>query len=113
MTVAANHGTAAFGRTPNKNNFEDIKLFGDRDVEINGRTPKIFYLSIAQGFGDKQTKESYVNILPKGDTDVTLRNVRTFRHIVLVEDHRPEVLRKRQRRGSPQRSRFPSARLHW
>ena len=86
-TAAVDHDPAAYGCTPNADNFEDIKKFVGKDVTIDfsDRTPKTVYLSIAQGFGPKRrTKESYVNILVRKDQDITFRNVRTFRQIAIV-----------------------------
>ena len=75
---AVSNDLAAYGCTPNEHNFKDIREFVGKEIDCPDGTPKTVYLSIAQGFGPKQKKESYVNILSEGDEDVTFRNHRTF-----------------------------------
>jgi hypothetical protein len=81
--AAVNHGAAAYGCTPNAFNFED---FTTDDPEVCATAPVTMYLSIAQGFGPKQKKENFVNVLEKhaADGDVMLRNIHTFRQIPIV-----------------------------
>jgi hypothetical protein len=82
--AAVNNDLAAHGCTPNEYNFKNIRDFVGKEIDCPDGTPKTVYLSIAQGFGPKRKNESYVNILPEGDKDVTFRNLRTFQQIAVV-----------------------------
>jgi hypothetical protein len=66
----ANHNTAADECRPKKHNFVDYK-------DVNGS--KVVYLAIAQGFGNRQRKESHVNIIGRGS-----KNTGNYRQIKVV-----------------------------
>jgi hypothetical protein len=82
-TAAVSHKTAAYGCSPNKRNFENVDMFGGKNVEFvcGGQTPKTVFLSIVQGFGPRQKKEPYVNIRPRGTRTI---HQRVYRQIVVV-----------------------------
>ena len=83
-TAAVNHKHAAYGCTPNKQNFEDFEMFGGENVEVawNDGTPTSVFLSIVQGFGPRRQTEPYVDIVDRGTTKARLP--RTYRQLVLV-----------------------------